>query len=517
MKIQLITRKERFLYEIAGWGETAPKNELTTEELFFAKILGRNVTLPDLSNVPRYYLFLAKIAGENVNISPPTYTSPRLEFFLAKAAGMDVVTPVPLTKEEIFWANYKGIEQIIEGVPPLTFKSNGANLSNYRIYGNTVNGESVGNLVESGEHTGEYRVPVTVSNGTYTQTISIYLPEQIKNVGDEEEYIDYAEQKLHRVRKNLLQNTGTSRTINGVTFTVNSDGSVTCNTDENGATATAILNIRAQEITLASNNYILSGCPIGGDIYAKYKLDAQVYGDGIERWLADSGNGVNISSDKTITVKLTRIVIYTGQVCNNLTFYPMIRKADISDDTYEPYIEDTELDITLPALPTLSGTNTLSFETPVPPSKVMIKTGKFGTHKVRYYDSDGTFLSAEDVKDGTNAQGFTPTKASTAQYNYTFMGWSTTKGSTTAEMGVLNDITADKSLYAVFSQSLRTFTVYFYNGGTLLQTTENVQYGGTATYAGEAPTKDGFTFSRWQPSNVNITADTSCYAQFVGG
>lgn len=44
-----------------------------------------------------------------------------------------------------------------------------------------------------------YKVPVTVSNGTDTQTIPIYISEQIKKVGDEAEYIDYGEQKLHRV------------------------------------------------------------------------------------------------------------------------------------------------------------------------------------------------------------------------------------------------------------------------------------------------------------------------------
>ena len=46
---------------------------------------------------------------------------------------------------------------------PFTFKSNGHRLRNYRIYGNTVNGESVGNLVTEGEHAGEYCVPVTVT------------------------------------------------------------------------------------------------------------------------------------------------------------------------------------------------------------------------------------------------------------------------------------------------------------------------------------------------------------------
>ena len=500
-----LTRKENYLNEIVGWGETAPEKPTTPEEFFFAAILGEAVQVPDLSNASRYELFLAKIAGYNVNVSPPTYTSPRLEFFLAKAAGMDVVTPVPLTKEEIFWANYKGIERIIEGVPPLMFKSNGANLSDYRIYGNTVNGESVGDLVESGEHTGEYRVPVTVTNGTDTETTNLYLPEQIRKVGDEAEYIDYGEQKWHRVRKNLLENTATSQTINGVTFTVNSDKSVTCN-----GTASKLSFFSVGIVPEIS--CILNGCPQNGSA-SSYILRISDNATGGAVCNEDGkGAAVNISSPCTCVIRIA-----SGYTCDNLTFYPMIRKADIEDNTYEPYIENTEVDLTLPALPTLSGTNTLSVGTEVQPSKVMIKTGKFGTHKVRYYDSDGTFLSAEDVKDGTNAQGFTPAKASTVQYNYTFIGWSTTKGSTTAETGVLNDITADKSLYAVFSQSLRTFTVYFYNGSTLLQTAENVKYGGTATYTGEAPTKDGFTFSGWQPSNVNVTADTSCYAQFVEG
>lgn len=44
-----------------------------------------------------------------------------------------------------------------------------------------------------------YRVPVTVSNGADTQTIPIYLTEQIRKVGDEAEYIDYGEQKQHRI------------------------------------------------------------------------------------------------------------------------------------------------------------------------------------------------------------------------------------------------------------------------------------------------------------------------------
>jgi hypothetical protein len=51
----------------------------------------------------------------------------------------------------------------------------------------------------------------------------------------------------------------------------------------------------------------------------------------------------------------------------------MIRKANIEDDTYEPYIEDTDLDVTLPALPTMTGTNTLTVGTEVQPSNVYLK------------------------------------------------------------------------------------------------------------------------------------------------
>lgn len=42
-----------------------------------------------------------------------------------------------------------------------------------------------------------YRVPVTVTNGTDTETTNIYLPEQLRMVGTEADYIDYGEQKQH--------------------------------------------------------------------------------------------------------------------------------------------------------------------------------------------------------------------------------------------------------------------------------------------------------------------------------
>ena len=198
-------------------------------------------------------------------------------------------------------------------------------------------------------------------------TIPIYLPEPIKMVGDEAEYVDYSEQKQHRVRKNLLQNTATSRTINGVTLTLNSDGSVTCN-----GTATALIVFKVNAIlTLPVGEFVLTGCPTGGN--SSYYLYVQTDNINPQKFYRDTGNGVTINNTSADIVYSARFVIEASSSLNDLTFYPMIRKADIEDDTYEPYIENTEVDVTLPALPTIKGTNTMSIDTTVQPSRIDIK------------------------------------------------------------------------------------------------------------------------------------------------
>ena len=213
-----------------------------------------------------------------------------------------------------------------------------------------------------------YKVPVAVSNGTDTQTIPIYLPEPIKMVGDEAEYIDYAEQKQHRVRKNLLPNTATSQTINGVTFTVNSDGSVTCT----GTSTSKYYSLFRIPCYLVSGNYTISGCPVGGGS-RKYRADIRISPNGeMVGGDADNGAGATIPIDESGRYDYV-IRIQGGYTVDDVTFKPMIRKADIEDDTYEPYIENTEVDVTLPALPTIEGTNTMSIDTEVQPSRMDIK------------------------------------------------------------------------------------------------------------------------------------------------
>jgi hypothetical protein len=139
-----------------------------------------------------------------------------------------------------------------------------------------------------------------------------------------------------------------------------------------------------------------------------------------------------------------------------------------------------------------------------------------------YYNEDGTeLLYSEVLPMGTDGVyvGETPAKESTAQYEYTFAGWSKTPGGA-ADADALKNVTTDRSVYAAFTATVRTYTVRFFNGTTLLQTVPDVPYGGTAVYTGSTPVKsdvsnpEEYPFEGWNPSPVAITGDTDCYAVF---
>lgn len=92
----------------------------------------------------------------------------------------------------------------------------------------------------------------------------------------------------------------------------------------------------------------------------------------------------------------------------------------------------------------------------------------------------------------------TPTKESTAQYNYTYKGWSE----------ALTNITEDKVIYATFTETVRKYTVTFYDtDGTTVLYTQQVAYGGSSTYTYK---KDNHIFLGWTPEPTNITADLEC-------
>lgn len=145
--------------------------------------------------------------------------------------------------------------------------------------------------------------------------------------------------------KNLLENTGTTTTKNGITFTVNNDGSVTVN-----GTATGLVSFNINDkFSLPNGEYILSGCPEGGDSSTYYLF--MLASDGLAP--SDKGDGKTFVVNNN-HISYVAIFIQSGVTLNNLTFYPMIRKASVTDDTYEPYngIDvDTRFEIVSSSMP----------------------------------------------------------------------------------------------------------------------------------------------------------------------
>ena len=143
------------------------------------------------------------------------------------------------------------------------------------------------------------------------------------------------------------------------------------------------------------------------------------------------------------------------------------------------------------------------------------------TSQLFYYTFDGSeLLYTETVQDaGEGKYAGTPTRESTAQYTYTFAGWSRQMDSSSADANARKGVDADRSVYAAYARTIRKYTVYFYNGYSRLQTVQNVPYGGSAAYTGSTPVSpDGpaeeYPFLGWEPEPKNITGDTNCYAKF---
>lgn len=139
--------------------------------------------------------------------------------------------------------------------------------------------------------------------------------------------------------KNLLKITTTSQTIRGVTFTVNDDQTVTVNGTNDGTGASSFVIVsNAQAITIPDGIYTLSGCPASGAgnvESAPFDLRWWMYSS--KKSAYDIGNGASIEKSGNTTNSNIAIVIRTGQTANNLVFKPMIRPAEITDDTFVPY------------------------------------------------------------------------------------------------------------------------------------------------------------------------------------
>ena len=124
--------------------------------------------------------------------------------------------------------------------------------------------------------------------------------------------------------------------------------------------------------------------------------------------------------------------------------------------------------------------------------------------------NDSDTLQSSNINYGVTPsyKGGTPTKQSTAQYEYTFKGWSPS----------IAYVSKNATYRAVFDSTLRKYTVSFMSENKKVQTSD-VAYGKTPVYSGSTPTKMAndsctYKFSGWNPKIQPVTDDIVYSAEF---
>ena len=130
-------------------------------------------------------------------------------------------------------------------------------------------------------------------------------------------------------------------------------------------------------------------------------------------------------------------------------------------------------------------------------------------YTVVFKNDDGTELQSSSYEYLAMPSCETPSKASTAQYTYTFADWSP---------AVVN-VTADATYTATYNATVNSYTISFKNEeGTVLQSSK-VAYGEKPVYSGATPTKSAtmqysYTFAGWDQTIANVTGDAVYTATF---
>lgn len=127
------------------------------------------------------------------------------------------------------------------------------------------------------------------------------------------------------------------------------------------------------------------------------------------------------------------------------------------------------------------------------------------SYTILWKNGDTVLETDENLTYGTTPSydGATPTREATAQYTYTFSGWSPQ----------INQVTASVTYQAQFTPTLRTYTVTFFadDGITVLDTV-TVDYGSDAAYSRGTPVKNAteeytYVFEKWVTEQGGTVAD----------
>lgn len=131
------------------------------------------------------------------------------------------------------------------------------------------------------------------------------------------------------------------------------------------------------------------------------------------------------------------------------------------------------------------------------------------SYTVTWLDEDGTMIDTTEYVPGATPSHANPTKTSTAQYSYTFEGW-------TPE---IESVLSNTTYTAQYTAHLRAYYVYWQNenGKQLAKTLVN--YGSMPYYSG-TPTKNettlyAYEFAGWTPALVLVEGEATYRATFT--
>ena len=149
-------------------------------------------------------------------------------------------------------------------------------------------------------------------------------------------------------------------------------------------------------------------------------------------------------------------------------------------------------------------------------------------YDIRFVNDDGAELATVSVEENGKVAygGKTPAKASTAEFEYTFAGWTDENGVALTELPAA---TANATYKARYTSAKRSYAVRFVNGETELQN-ETLAYGAAISYKGAPPEKaataaESYTFVGWATTadgkavdiaNATVTGEVTYYAVFSG-
>ena len=146
--------------------------------------------------------------------------------------------------------------------------------------------------------------------------------------------------------------------------------------------------------------------------------------------------------------------------------------------------------------------------------KTFTATWEINTYTVTWNDEDGTQLEQDLNVPYNTTPSFdsaTPAKTATAQYTYTFAGWTPT----------VSAVTGDVTYTATYTETLNDYTVTWNNfNGVQLEQDTDVPYGTTPSYGGATPAQPAtaqytYTFAGWTPAVSAVTGDVIYTAQFT--